>query len=140
MVNLQEVLAKVYELYPQKGQIVKSLNVMYQDISLIFKDYAVVDWSNIEEYPCYEFVTLLHKNQPILDDDTELMIQLNGLRTDLFLYISSVSDYYCYYIRETNYFEENKEWSFKKVLMGPDTETEIGNLLHQLNDYLESKG
>ncbi|MRN52328.1 hypothetical protein [Paenibacillus monticola] len=148
VVDLNEVLTEVYDLYPrgisQNDAKYKtfiefmeegSLEKIYQDIIEILKNYEVLNWSKVEEYPCYEFVILLHKNQLILDDDIDLMRSLNGVREDLLLYISYISNYYCYYIRETTYSEDIDQWSFKKI--GLSEKPEIADLINKLNAYLE---
>lgn len=163
MVDLKDVLTQVYELYPRgillnettykkskeyrnmkmKKEKAKEggrfvLEKIYQDIKEVFKNYEVLNWSSIEEYPCYEFVILLHKNQPILDDDTDLIDRLNGKRHDLLLYISYITNYYCYYIRETNYSKVSGEWSFKKIRM--EDKQEVSSLINKLNVYLTQMG
>lgn len=161
MVNLNALLKEVYEVYPrgifledetykQRNEYLKreqkkentkksdDFRVIYQNIKEIFDNYEVVNWSNIEEHPCFEFVILLHKNQPILDDDTDLIHQLNGVRHDLFLYVSYISNYYCYYIRETKYSEESGEWSFKKIRL--EDNQNIVALIQDMNTYLTNIG
>ena len=44
---------------------------------------------------------LLHKNQPILDDDVELLEALNGKQMDLEIYVSLLTKSYYLYGLET---------------------------------------
>ncbi len=63
---------------------------------------------------CYEFRILLYENQPILDDDTELIKCLGGKRLDLFLFVSILANYYYFFILETRDFS-SEQWSFQHV-------------------------
>jgi len=54
-----------------------------------------------EGYPSLQYSILLHKNQPLLDDDEELLIALGGRRIDVEFYISLLGDYYYYFAVET---------------------------------------
>ena len=56
-------------------------------------------------------VVLLHENQPILDDDIELMSVLQGKRYNLEIFISRISPYYYAYTSEERYVDS--EWSFE---------------------------
>ncbi len=98
----------------------------------ISKDYAVVDFTD-EEACCYEYFILLHKNQDILDNDTELMKALNGLRYDLKIFISILDKYYYMFIEEITYDETNVLWSFDiknldKRYINQDVDTLIKNI------------
>lgn len=84
----------------------------YNMICSIFPQYYVKRWTNTT-YPCFQFSVLLHKNQPILDDDIELMDALDGQRYNLEIFISRISDYYYVYTSEHLYDKEQVEnWMF----------------------------
>ncbi|HEY9062030.1 MAG TPA: hypothetical protein VIO64_16220 [Pseudobacteroides sp.] len=90
----------------------------YEIIKSVFFENYITKWTNTE-YPSIHFSALLHKNQPILDDDLELLNVLNGRRIDLEIYISLLGDYFYTYIVETrksllnddlqfNYYDEKE--------------------------------
>jgi hypothetical protein len=54
-----------------------------------------------EGYPSIQYSVLLHENQPLLDDDEELLIALGGRRLDVEFYVSLLGDYYYYFAVET---------------------------------------
>lgn len=86
---------------------------IYEMLCDIFKGYKILNWTDLDSYNCYEFRILLHKNQPILDDDIDLVEMLGGKRLDLHLHISILEKCYFYYINETKYDSLTKEWSFR---------------------------
>ena len=84
----------------------------YDMVCSIFPQYYVKRWTNTS-YPCFQYSVLLHKNQPILDDDIELMDVLGGKRYNLEIFISRISDYYYVYTSEHIYDKEQTEnWMF----------------------------
>lgn len=85
----------------------------YEMICSIFSQYHVKCWDNMT-YPCFQFSVLLHENQPILDDDIELMDELGGRRCNLEIFISRISNYFYVYTSEDIYCKEQIEnWMFK---------------------------
>ena len=62
--------------------------------------YPLINWSNLEDYPDIEYKILLHKHQDILDNDNLLLEELNGVRKDLYLWISIIGKYYYYTIEK----------------------------------------
>lgn len=89
---------------------------MNKSLKQVFKGYEVVDWTNLESYNGYEYRILLHHNQPILDDDIELMQKLGGKRLDLFLFISILNKNYYFFVNETILENNASEWIFRYVL------------------------
>jgi hypothetical protein len=83
----------------------------YSILKSVFSDYHITKWTNTE-YPSVHFSVLLHKNQPILDDDDELLLALNGRRLDLEVYISLLGNYFYTYVIETRKCLPNNELQF----------------------------
>lgn len=158
MISLQEVISNVYLYYPidlsffspeyqSSKQYLKQLKkrkkackdihykkYLYTNLVYIFKGYEVVDFSLLEEYNCYEYRILLHKNQPILDNDICLMKVLEDRRVDLFLYISVLEKYYYLFINRTEFDPQTGEWYFENIHDLPqDIELEIKGLKIFLN-------
>lgn len=88
----------------------KKEELYYNILCSIFKNYYVKRWTNTT-YPSIQFSILLHENQPVLDDDIDLMKALNGRRFNLEIFISRISPYYYLYTSEEN-LEDNR-WDFK---------------------------
>lgn len=115
-INQDYVNSREYKKY--KG-VIKNLTLFkqkekeyYKMICSIFPQYYVKRWTNTS-YACFQFSVLLHKNQPILDDDIELMDALAGKRYNLEIFISRISDYYYVYTSEYRYAKEQPEnWMF----------------------------
>lgn len=105
------------------------------DISNIFNNYVVIDWTE-KNSCCYEYKILLHENQPILDDDIELIKFLNGIRYDLWIFVSILAKYYYITAEETKYFEEDK-WIFNNISIEDD---KIKKLLTKIDSYFFNKG
>ncbi len=109
-------------------------------LRIIFKDYVVSDWTDLKNYNCYEYRILLHKNQPILDDDINLMTMLKNERLDLFIFISILEKYYYIQFNETKYEAKDNKWIFKILEKYPGNfETELNKLkkTFSLEDYTE---
>lgn len=84
---------------------------VYEIMQYAFPDNYIKEWRNTD-YPSVHFSVLLHKNQPILDDDQELLAVLNGRRLDLEVYVSLLDNcYYIYVIETLKRFDSNK-WDF----------------------------
>lgn len=88
---------------------------LLQILQSVFPRYVVVDWTNLEDANCYEYKILLHRDQPILDDDVQLIRTLGGNRTDLRLFVSILDKYYYFFVEETLYDDKSKKWSFITV-------------------------
>lgn len=114
----------------------------YELICSIFPQYYVWRWTGKVQrtYPSIHFSVLLHENQPILDDNIELIKVLGGRKFNLEIFISRISKFYYVYTNEDIYDEnktENAGWSF-------DSHSETFILkkkdLKQLYKKLEEKG
>lgn len=96
----------MYEKYKKKLEdkalFRKKQKEYYNMLRSVFPQYYVKCWDNMT-YPCIHFSILLHKNQPILDDDVELMDAIGGKRYDLDIFISRISNYYYAFTIETIY-------------------------------------
>jgi hypothetical protein len=90
----------------------------FMSLRKIFCSYEVIDWSDLEEYFDYEYRVLLHKNQSILDDDIGLMNVLHGKRSDLYIFISVLERYFCFFLVYTRYDSSKNAcdaWCFKDI-------------------------
>lgn len=84
---------------------------VYEIMQYVFPDNYIKKWKNTD-YPSVHFSVLLHKNQPILDDDKELLAVLNGRRLDLEVYVSLLDNFYYIYIIETQKQFNSNKWEF----------------------------
>lgn len=85
-----------------------------------FQHYNIIDFTDYEEKKCWEIHILLHKNQDLLDDDILLLKELNGVRYDLYIYISVLEKYYFYFINITEFSFINKSYLFKNIYNIPN--------------------
>ena len=132
-----KILEKIYEYYPKNlefnsleyqnsreylNQLEKRKKALEnskykycleKNLKMIFKDFIVSDWTDLTTYNCYEYRILLHKGQPILDDDIELITILNNERLDLFIFISILEKYYYIQFNKTKYKPRDDEWTFE---------------------------
>ena len=132
---INELIKLIYTYYPQKcsylsieyknsiehrkyNEVVKNkkcriqlIDNCYSILKSVFCDYYITKWTNTE-YPSVHFSVLLHKNQPILDDDDELLLALNCRRLDLEVYISLLGNYFYTYVIETRKCLPNHELEF----------------------------
>ena len=126
--------------YANKRIHLQSKDKLFQEIVLkklskIFNSYAVVDWTEEESF-CYEYKILLHENQPILDDDIELMKALHGERNDLWVFVSILAPYYYVKAEKTQYCEGDK-WLFNNLIISDD---KIQKLLIEIDKYFLDMG
>lgn len=127
------------EIYDEKKELrQKEIDVkrvagkdFFQDVSEIARGYAILDWTDYESC-CYEFKILLHKDQNLLDDDTELINVLKGIRNDLRIFISILEPYYYMFIEETKYLENDNIWMFNIIDIH---DKEIESLKNKLDTY-----
>ena len=61
-----------------------------------------------------------------MDDDIELIKFLNGIRYDLWIFVSILAKYYYITAEETKYFEEDK-WIFNNISIEDDKIKKIIN-------------
>ena len=106
-----------------------------KSLDAIFSRYKVVDWIDQEEPKCFEYRILLHRDQDLLDDDIILISELGGRRVDLYLFISSIGEYYYYFLKETIYNLETNKWSFSTFLCKDD---KVNRSIKQLKKFLVS--
>ena len=88
------------------------LRFIDENLKKIFSQYAVINWTYLEEYPDIEYHILLHKNQDIMDDDICLLETLHWERRDFFLYISIIGKYYFTFIKKTKIEQGEYLFSF----------------------------
>lgn len=110
---------------------------LLQILHAVFQGYVVVDWTNLQAANCYEYFILLHKDQPILDDDLQLIKALGGKRTDLRLFVSILAKYYYFFIEETSYDEKFNRWSFDSV---NQITTQIAENINCLRERMNLEG
>ncbi|MBB5181553.1 hypothetical protein HNQ44_003018 [Planomicrobium koreense] len=82
-----------------------------------FENYSVANWTDYEDLYCLEFRILLTKNQPLLDDNTELLKVLGGTRIDLTVFVSLISNHYYLWAEKTRYNPLNDKWTFQKITL-----------------------
>jgi hypothetical protein len=105
-------------------------------INAVFADYYVSTRHHSVDYPSEHFTILLHKNQPILDDDEVLLDSLGGIRLDLEVYFSLLSSYfYAFAIRTTRNEEKPCGLEFSS-----QDEPWINNKICQLSHACRSFG
>jgi hypothetical protein len=86
----------------------------YNMIKDNLKEYYVKSWTDMEDFKCFEYRILLHEQQPIMDDDVELIQSLGGERRDLFIFVSALTKKYFYFINISKYNSLNK-WTFSST-------------------------
>jgi len=128
--NLIEIRQRYLLNQDVKNDIKKSLEELY-------KEYAVMDWTDLPHSNCYEFKILMHKNQPILDGDLELIRCLGWRRLDLRVFISILNTYYYYFFEESTYDIDVKEWRFRKIAI---YDQEMQDATNILDNMMTSKG
>lgn len=99
----------------------------------IFIDYAVSDFINLNNDTSYRYHILMHKNQPILDDDINLIKNLDGIKYELIFVLSYLDNYCYYYILETKFDFCFKKWSFRDKFNNRDF-IEIENQFFQSDE------
>ena len=136
--DANELLSLIYNYYPRQcsfgshkyetsDEYTRYLNIVnnatkrkkldekfYPNIVKCADGYCVMlrEHSDYSNCPSIEYTILLHKNQPVLDDDVELLLSLCGKRLDLELYFSMLDDYFYYCIVETVGGKDILTWSF----------------------------
>jgi len=127
-------LLKIREEHLYNWKFKKDLE---ESLQTVYKDYAVIDWTDIPNSNCYEFKILVHKNQPILDDDIELIRYLGWKRLDLRIFISILNKYYYYFFEESTYDINIEEWNFRTIT---EYNQEMKDIINHLNNVMSSKG
>ena len=110
------------------------LDCLTSALEQISYPYPLINWSNLEDYPDIEYKILLHKHQDILDNDDLLLEQLNGIRKDLYLWISIIGKYY-YYTIEKMIKRDGKYYFCYDVLHDEDEVT----MVHRLEQFFTQK-
>ncbi|MBQ3583245.1 MAG: hypothetical protein IJA27_00865 [Lachnospiraceae bacterium] len=100
---------KYLEVTTNSLQRKKVDKMVYGIVESVFDGYYIKKWTNTEQ-PSIHYSVLLHKNQPILDDDVELLEALNGKRMDLEIYVSLLTKSYYLYGLETR--KQGELWEF----------------------------
>ncbi|MDQ7095868.1 hypothetical protein REC12_19935 [Desulfosporosinus sp. PR] len=136
-----------YKESKQFKRLIKSRDKYLKDHTLILEletklknvllEYAIANWTSLQDSNCFEFKVLLHDNQPILDDDVQLMRLLGGTRTDLRIFISILAKYYYFFIEETHYDVTSQRWSFKTL---NEFSIEIENSIARLQNLMNLEG
>lgn len=127
-------LLKIRENYLFNWKFKKDIE---ESLQTVYKDYAVVDWTDIPHSNCYEFKILMHKNQPILDDDIELIRYLGWKRLDLRVFISILNKYYYYFFEESTYDINKDEWDFRTIT---EYNQEMKEAINHLYNVIAPKG
>ncbi|MGX7263942.1 hypothetical protein [Enterococcus crotali] len=128
---------KLFQVANRETKINKSRNSDTKEQLLvalrkIFSEYNVIDMVD-EESCCYEFDILLKKNQPILDNDRQLIEKLGNTRYDIRIFFSCLGDYYYYFIDKTKYHPKIHTWEFTTKEIHYNVE--IKNKLKEMENY-----
>lgn len=107
----------------------------WEELSALAPEFAMKDWTDASSC-CVEYKWLLHENQPLLDDDTELMAALGGLRRDLYLFVSILAPYYVMFAEKTTLAEDGT-WTFETI--EPSDEATV-RLMDSIQAMLGKKG
>jgi len=113
-------------------------NLLFPCIKSAFPENHINVWTSMhddedyEDYPSLHFSVLMHKNRPILDDDTELLEALNGKRLDFEIYISILDKYYYTFILETTKQQSDGELKFSVIYDDKTLKEEISNFEQNL--------
>lgn len=83
------------------------------------KDFAIMDFTDLASHNDFEYRILLHRNQPPLDWDTELMRALGGEKLELLLFVSILSPHY-FLILERSRYDEEHGWDFEDLRYYPE--------------------
>lgn len=86
----------------------------------IFIDYVVSDFVDLNNDTSYRYHILMHKNQPILDDDINLIKSLDGIKYELIFVLSCLDNYCYYYIVENRFNFYLKKWNFRDKFKNRD--------------------
>lgn len=87
-----------------------------------------------KDYPSIHYSVLLHKNQPILDDDEELLVALNGRRLDLEIYVSFLGNYFYTFVVET--IKPSNEKNLKFSILNENSISYTEELSSLTNNFL----
>lgn len=141
-----DYLSREYQTSEQHKRLKKILNndkqrkkknkLIYFHLNTTFQNNYIKNWTSMD-YPSIHYTMLLHENQPILDDDEELLDALNNRRLDLEIYISLLGNYYYAFVVET-LRNENKELSFtyyQDDVLLPDDSRRLNHCMKQLGYY-----
>ena len=160
--NVNDIMLSIYQYYPRYISYSKDSYQMSTEYSLykkITNDKLLRETKNTEllteikkfvkdycisigtqtDYPSLHYSILLHEGHPILDDDEELLISLNGRRLDFELYISLLSNYYYYFTIETTIDMDKTKLMFR-VLFDSEILLKERDMISQLQLGLYSLG
>lgn len=109
---------------------VKKRKRLHNKLKKIFRNCHVTDFTDTDEYCSFEFLVLLHRMQPILDNDIELQEQLGGEKKELHIFFSNLAQYYYFYFLSTKYKKLEGDWIIKKTYSCPnDFKSEMEDLI-----------
>lgn len=143
--QLQNLIKKVKEYYPENYNdellINQSYNVKLHELKKhniykvqyfldLFNDnflsYSIYNDSDFDEFSSLEFIILLHKDKPIMDNDIELIESLNYVKYELNISISIFEKVYYMYINEIMYDPTTCMWNvYKDINPKTDIHEEI---------------
>lgn len=78
------------------------------------------DFIDFNNDTSYRYHILMHKNQPILDDDINLIKNLDGIKYELIFVLSYLDNYCYYYIVENRFNFYLKKWNFRDKFKNRD--------------------
>lgn len=134
---LKEALACAYEYWPRVNdslEVVREKDVrrrqmvqegtagwrcrLYEALKEALPGFEVIDYTDDEgDACCVGYIVLLHPDQPLLDDDEELLEALHGTRYDLEIYCSMLSPFYYMECRRTTLtqLDDGKRLTFARA-------------------------
>ena len=104
-------------------------------IQKLLPEYAVRDFTNLENDHCYVVEVLLHQGQTgFLDDGLELLAQTGGKTRVLQTFVSRIAPYYYYYVWEmfTDDADTDLMFSYPKKSQLSQKERQITFLIERL--------
>ena len=104
-------------------------------IQKLLPEYAVRDFTNLENDHCYVVEVLLHQGQiDFLDDGLDLLAQTGGKTRVLQTFVSHIAPYYYYYVWEmfTNSTDEDLMFAYPKKAQLSQRERQIVFLVERL--------
>ena len=140
-VNLKKDLSipHLSQMWERRGTQTVMPPEEWRDIILILQkllpEYAVRDFTNLENDHCYIVEVLLHEGQTsFLDDGLDLLTQLCGKARVLQTFVSHIAPYYYYYVWEMslNGADGNLAFAYPKRVQLSRKERQLAFLIERL--------
>ncbi len=81
------------------------------------KEYILINENRSHDF-CFKYDILCNRVESILDNDRKLIESLGGMRTDVYLYISKLTNIFTMECEETylKKIDSREQWTFKKTI------------------------